>query len=142
MAIRKAETTWNGTLKDGNGNMTVGSGLFDVPFTWGTRFGDEAGTNPEELIGAAHAGCFTMFLSAKLSGANFPPTKLHTVADVHFGKDETGPMIEKIVLTTQAEVPNIDQATFDELVAVSKANCPISRALACVPEIVVDAKLV
>jgi osmotically inducible protein OsmC len=141
MAIRNAETTWIGTLKEGNGNMKVGSGAFDVPFSFGTRFADEPGTNPEELIGAAHAGCFTMFLSAQLTGAGFPPTRLHTKADVHFGRDETGPLIEKLVLTTEAEVPNVDQARFDELVAVSKKNCPISRALAAVKEFEVHASL-
>ncbi len=142
MAIRNAETTWTGTLKEGNGNMKVGSGAFDVPFSFGTRFADEPGTNPEELIGAAHAGCFTMFLSAQLTGAGFPPTRLHTKADVHFGRDDIGPLIEKLVLTTQAEVPNIDQAKFDELVAVSKAKCPISRALAAIKEFEVHASLV
>ncbi len=141
MAIRNAETTWTGTLKEGNGNMKVGSGAFDVPFSFGTRFADEPGTNPEELIGAAHAGCFTMFLSAQLTGAGFPPTRLHTKADVHFGRDDIGPLIEKLVLTTQAEVPNIDQAKFDELVAVSKAKCPISRALAAIKEFEVHASL-
>ena len=141
MAIRNAETTWTGTLKEGNGNMKVGSGAFDVPFSFGTRFADEPGTNPEELIGAAHAGCFTMFLSAQLTGAGFPPTQLHTKADVHFGRDDIGPLIEKLVLTTQAEVPNIDQAKFDELVAVSKAKCPISRALAAIKEFEVHASL-
>jgi len=142
MAIRKAETTWTGTLKEGNGNMKVGSGAFDVPYSFGTRFADEPGTNPEELIGAAHAGCFSMFLSAQLTSAGFPPTRIHTIADVHFGRDEVGPLIEKLVLTTEAEVLGIDQDTFDELVAVSKKNCPISRALAAVKEFEVDANLV
>jgi osmotically inducible protein OsmC len=141
MAIRKAETTWNGTLKEGSGNMSVGSGVIDVPFTWGTRFGDVPGTNPEELIGAAHAGCFTMFLSAQLTSAGFPPTTIHTVADVHFGRDDVGPLIEKIVFTTNAVVPSIDQAKFDELVAVAKKNCPISRALAAIKEFEVHATL-
>jgi len=142
MAIRKAETTWTGTLKEGKGNMKVGSGAFDVPFSFGTRFGDDPGTNPEELIGAAHAGCFSMFLSAQLTNAGFPPTRIHTQAAVHFGRDDVGPVIEKLVLTTEAEVPNVNQAKFDELVAVSKKNCPISRALAAVGEFEVHAKLV
>ena len=141
MALRKAETTWVGTLKDGNGNMKVESGAFDIPFTWGTRFGDVPGTNPEELVGAAHAGCFTMFLSARLTGAGFAPEKLHTVATVHFGRDDTGPVIEKIVLETTAHVPGITQEAFDTEVAVAKKNCPISRALAAVGEIVVLATL-
>lgn len=142
MAIRTAETTWEGTLKEGNGNMKVGSGAFDVPFSFGTRFGDVQGTNPEELIGAAHAGCFSMFLSAVLTGDEFPPESINTVAKVHFGSDDTGPVIEKIVLTTKAKVPGVSAETFAEKVAISKANCPISRALAAVAVIEVDAQLV
>ena len=141
MAIRKAETTWTGTLKEGNGNMKTGSGAFDVPYTWGTRFGTEAGTNPEELIGAAHAGCFSMFLSAQLTGAGFPPVRIHTTSDVHLNRDDVGPVIDKLVLTTEAEIPGISQEKFDELVAVSKQNCPISRALAAVKEFEVQATL-
>jgi lipoyl-dependent peroxiredoxin len=142
MAIRNAEATWSGTLKEGSGNMKVSSGAFDVPFSAGTRFADEPGTNPEELIGAAHAGCFSMFLSAQLTNAGFPPTRIHTKSDVHFGRDDIGPVIEKLVLTTEAEVPGVDQAKFDELVAVSKKNCPISRVLAAVEEFEVQASLV
>ena len=142
MAIRKAHAVWNGTLKEGNGKMQVGSGAFDIPFSFSTRFENEPGTNPEELIGAALAGCFSMFLSAQLTKAGFPPKNIHTGADVHFGRDEVGPVIEKLVLTTKAKVPNIDQALFDELVGISKRNCPISRALAAVNEMEVDAKLV
>ncbi|NUM49196.1 MAG: OsmC family protein [Anaerolineales bacterium] len=142
MSIRNAETTWTGTLREGKGNMTVGSGAFDVPFSFGTRFADEPGTNPEELVGAAHAGCFSMFLAAQLTAAGFPPTRIHTTADVHFGRDDIGPVIEKIVLNTEAEVLDIDQDKFDELVAVSKEKCPISRALAAIKEFEVNASLV
>lgn len=142
MAIRKAEATWNGTLKEGSGKMKVGSGLFDVPFTFSTRFEEEPGTNPEELIGAALAGCFSMFLSAQLTDAGFPPTQVHTNSEVHLGRDDVGPLIEKLVLTTEADVPDVDQAKFDELVAVSKQNCPISRALRAVAELEVHASLV
>lgn len=141
MAIRKAEAFWNGTLKDGNGNMKVSSGAFDVPFSFGTRFEDEPGTNPEELIGAALAGCFSMYLSAQLTDAGFPPTQVHTVSDVHLGSDDIGPLIEKLSLTTEADVPGVGQAKFEELVAVSKKNCPISRALAAVKELEVHASL-
>jgi osmotically inducible protein OsmC len=142
MAIRKAEALWNGTLKEGSGNMKVSSGLFDVPFSFSTRFEEEPGTNPEELIGAALAGCFSMFLSAQLTEAGFPPTRIHTRSDVHLGRDDVGPLIEKLVLITEADVPGVDQAKFDELVAVSKKNCPISRALAAVKELEVRASLV
>jgi len=99
------------------------------------------GTNPEELIGAAHAGCFSMFLSAVLS-ADYTPESINTVAKVHFGSDDTGPVIEKIVLTTKAKVPGVSAEEFAEKVAISKANCPISRALAAVAVIEVDAQLV
>lgn len=142
MAIRRAETTWTGPLKEGKGEMKVGSGAFAVPFSFGTRFGDDPGTNPEELVGAAQAGCFSMFLSAQLSNAGFAPKRIHTTAHVHFGRDDTGPVIEKIVLDTTAEVPGVEQAVFDEKVAVSKRDCPISRALAGVAELEVNAELV
>lgn len=142
MAIRTATTVWTGTLKEGKGSMSVGSGAFDVPFSFGTRFAEEPGTNPEELIGAAHAGCFSMFLSAQLTNAGFPPARIHTVSKVHFGRDATGPVIEKLELITEAEVPGIEAEKFAELVAISKQNCPISRVLAAVPEMTVDAKLV
>jgi lipoyl-dependent peroxiredoxin len=142
MAIRKAEAAWNGSLKEGGGNMKAGSGLFDVPFSFSTRFEDEPGTNPEELIGAALAGCFSMFLSGQLTDAGFPPTRIHTGSDVHLGRDAVGPLIEKLILTTEADVPGMDQAKFDELVAVSKKNCPISRALSAVKELEVYASLV
>ena len=142
MAIRKAETTWQGSLREGSGNMQVESGAFNVPFSFGTRFGDEKGTNPEEIIGAAHAGCFSMFLSAVLSDEGHPPTRIHTKAEVTFGRDDTGPVIEKIALVTEAEVPGVSEEKFADSVAISKRNCPISRALAAVPEITVEAALV
>src|SRR5690606_21753517 len=100
--------------------------------------GDQKGTNPEELIGAAHAGCFSMFLAAQLTNAGHAPTSIETTATVHLGE---GPTVTKIELVTVAVVPGVDQATFDEKVAFSKANCPISKALASVPEFAVDAKL-
>ena len=141
MSIRTASTVWNGTLMEGDGNMAVGSGAFDVPFSFKTRFGDEPGTNPEELVGAAHAGCFSMFLSATLTNNEFPPNSISTQAHVHFGSDDTGPMIEKIELSTQADVPGISNEDFQKYVQISKANCPISRALGAVPEIIVVAEL-
>jgi osmotically inducible protein OsmC len=141
MAVSKAEAVWNGTLKEGAGSMSVGSGFVkEVPFTFVSRFeGDSKGTNPEELIGAAQAGCFSMFLSAQLTNAGFKPTRIQTTATVHLG---AGPTITKIELDTVAAVPGLDQKTFDEKVATSKANCPVSKALASVGEIVVNAKLV
>ena len=142
MSIRKAETTWIGTLKEGNGNMKVQSGAFDVPFTWGTRFGDVPGTNPEELVGAAHAGCFSMFLSAQLTANKTPPVKISTNAEVTLGRDDTGPVITKIVLTSLAEVPGISDDDFQVIALRSKQNCPVSRALASVAEVILVAKLV
>ncbi len=130
MALSKAEATWVGTLKEGSGNMKVGSGFFDGAYTFASRFeGDASATNPEELIGAAHAGCFTMFLSGQLTRAGFTPTRIHTTANVHL---TDGPTISLIELNCVAEVPGLDENTFNEKVAVSKANCPVSKALASV----------
>jgi osmotically inducible protein OsmC len=140
MAISHSEATWNGTLKEGSGTMKVASGYFEGPFTFATRFeGDAKGTNPEELIGAAHAGCYSMFLSALLTNNGFKPTRIHTAATVHLG---AGPTINKIELDCEAAVPELDEAKFQELAAQAKANCPVSKALAAVPEVVLDAKLV
>lgn len=139
MAIRKADAIWEGTLREGAGRMRYGT--YDGRYTYSSRFEEGEGTNPEELIGAAHAGCFSMFLSAQLTAAGFPPTSIHTSASVHLERDEVGPKITLIVLETAAEVPGVDEATFQEKVAASKQNCPISRALAAT-EMRVVARLV
>ena len=138
MPVRTASAIWNGTLKEGAGQMKLGSGAFEGAFSFGTRFEEVPGTNPEELIGAAHAGCFSMFLSALLTKAGFVPTRIATNAKVHLGD---GPRITLIELDTQAEVPNLDDATFQEKVTEAKQNCPISKALASV-EIHVAAQLI
>lgn len=139
MAISHSEATWNGTLKEGSGSMKVASGYFEGPYTFATRFeSDPKGTNPEELIGAAHAGCYSMFLSALLTNNGFTPTRIHTTATVHLG---AGPTINKIELVCTADVPGLDDAKLQELAAQAKANCPVSKALAAVPEVVLDAKL-
>ena len=139
MAIAKASAQWNGTLKEGSGSMKGANGFFDAPFTFLSRFeGDKKGTNPEELIGAAHAGCFSMYLSAQLTNAGKPPTSVDTNATVTLGD---GPTVTKIVLDVSAVVPGLDKATFDEKVAFTKANCPISKALAAVGEFQVNATL-
>ena len=138
MAVRKSEATWNGSLKEGSGRMKLASGLYEGPFTFSSRFEEGSGTNPEELIGAAHAGCFSMFLASLLTNAGFTPDSIHTTASVHLG---AGPTINKIVLDCQAEVPGIDNAKFQELAAQAKAGCPVSKALASVDEIVLNAKL-
>jgi lipoyl-dependent peroxiredoxin len=139
MAVSKAQAKWTGTLKEGNGTMKGGSGHFDAPFTFVSRFeGAASGTNPEELIGAAHAGCFSMFLAAQLTNAGHPPTSIDTAATVHLG---AGPTVTKIELETVAVVPGVSAELFAEKVDFSKKNCPISKALASVPEVTFVATL-
>lgn len=139
MSVRNAEAVWNGTLKEGSGTARGASGHFDVPYTWASRFSDGAGTNPEELVGAAHAACYSMFLSALLTNAGYTPTRIHTVASVHL---EAGPTVTKIELKTDAEVPGLNADEFQTFANDAKAKCPISKALAAVPEIVLNASLV
>jgi osmotically inducible protein OsmC len=127
MAIRHAQAEWKGTLREGSGTMKFGK--FEGPFTYASRFESGDGTNPEELLGAAHAGCFSMFLSALLTKAGFKPTRIHTTATVHL---EDGPTIKTIELKTEAQVPNLDNARLQELAAEAKAACPVSKALASV----------
>ena len=142
MAIRKAEAVWNGTLKEGSGTFKGGSGALTGGYTFKTRFEeDKSQTNPEELIGAAHAACYAMFLSAQLTTANFPPESITATAEVDFGRDDKGPLINGITLNVEAKVPGVSQEKFDELAQKSKEGCPISRALASVP-ITLNAKLV
>ncbi len=139
MALRHSEATWKGTLREGSGTMKLGSGYFEGPFTFASRFEEAKGTNPEELIGAAHAGCFSMFLSALLSGKEYKPTSIHTTAKVHLS---AGPTISKIELHCEAAVPGLDDAGFQEFALQAKAGCPVSKALAAVPEIVLVAVLI
>ncbi|HJS19990.1 MAG TPA: OsmC family peroxiredoxin [Anaerolineales bacterium] len=138
VAIRNASAVWNGTLKEGDGTMRLGSGAFEGAFTFASRFEEGEGTNPEELVGAAQAGCFSMYLAAVLTDAGFPPKQIRTSAKVHL---EEGPRINLIELDTEAEVPNIDEQTFRQKVDISKKNCPISLALSG-PELQVNARLV
>lgn len=138
MSIRYAQAQWQGTLKEGAGTLQTESGALDGPYTWADRFADAGGTNPEELIGAAHAGCYSMFLSAVLTRNQMPPTRIDTKAAVHL---EDGPTITRIVLDVEAAVPGLDEATFQQYAAEAKAKCPVSKALAGGPEIVLNAKL-
>jgi len=138
VAVRNASAVWNGTLKEGNGTMKLGSGTFEGEFTFASRFEEGPGTNPEELVGAAQAGCFSMYLAAQLTEAGYPPKEIRTSAKVHLGE---GPRINLIELDTEAEVPNVDEKTFQEKVEYSKKNCPISLALSG-PELQVSARLV
>lgn len=141
MLIRKAAAQWKGDLVEGSGRLTVGSGAVDVPYSLKSRLEDgESATNPEELLGAAHAGCFTMALAARLSGAGFKPVGIRTVAKVAFEKIADGFQITRIELETLADVPSIDDAAFQKFVADAKKNCPVSKALAAI-EIRVKATL-
>ena len=141
MAIRKAKAVWEGKLRDGKGTFAGGSGKFSGTYDFGSRFGESAGTNPEELVGAAHAGCFSMALAGGLERAGFPPTHIETSADVTVEKLEVGFRITSIVLTCRAQVAGIDAATFATVAEATKTGCPVSAALAAVPVITLDAQL-
>ena len=130
MSVSTSTAVWKGNLTEGSGTMKLGKGGYEGPFTKASRFDDGAGTNPEELIGAAHAGCYSMFLSAILSKSGFPPAEIRTSAKVHLG---AGPTITLIELETEATVPNCDDATFQTHAEQAKAGCPVSKALSAVP---------
>ena len=128
--IRKATAAWRGTGRDGDGDLTTDSGvLSQSPYSFRTRFENERGTNPEELIAAAHAGCFTMALAFQLQTAGYTPTELTTEAAVSLDPDGGGFRITKSALTLQAEEPGLDKDTFDKLAAEAEKNCPVSRVL-------------
>ena len=141
MAIRDAQAVWEGDLKQGHGTVRLGSGAFEGQYSFLSRFESGAGTNPEELIAAAHAGCFSMALSNGLSQAGFPPTRVQTTARVHLERGPTGFGIPRIDLVTEANVPKIDAAQFQEQAQKAKENCPVSKLLAGA-QITLDAKLV
>jgi osmotically inducible protein OsmC len=143
MAITKTSTAqWEGDLKGGKGTMTVGKGAYTGPYTFASRFETGAGTNPEELLAAAHAGCFSMAFSADLAGAGHTPTRVSTTATTFMGPDPAGGFhIGKIELTVEAQVPGLDDAKFQELAAGAKKNCPVSKLFKGA-EIVLTAKLV
>ena len=130
MSVRKAKAVWRGTGKDGEGQLSADSGvLSSTPYSFKTRFENERGTNPEELIAAAHAGCFTMALAFQLQGAGFTPTELSTEAAVSLDKEGEGFRITKSALTLRAQVPGIDRAKFEELARAAEKNCPVSKVL-------------
>jgi osmotically inducible protein OsmC len=141
MPVRKSEAIWHGNLVEGNGTMTVGDGVFEGPFTYASRFEEGEGTNPEELIGAAHAGCFSMFLSALLSGDDHVPNRVHTTATVHIGTVDGAPTNHTLELACTADVPGINQDTFLEYAERAKVGCPVSKALAAVSTITLSAVL-
>jgi lipoyl-dependent peroxiredoxin len=136
MPTRNADARWEGTLKDGKGTMSFGSGAFEGSYTYASRFEEGDGTNPEELLGAAHAGCFSMHLSGGLTKAGYAPTSINTRADVTI---EDG--VISVHLATEAGVPGIEEDEFRELAETSKQGCPVSKALAAT-DITLDARLV
>lgn len=142
MPVRSAEAEWNGNLQEGSGTMKVGSGAYQGVYSVGSRFQEAPGSNPEELIAAAHAGCFSMALSAGLTRAGFAPTRVHTNAKVHVDRVEGGFAITRIELDTEAQVPGIDNAKFQEEAEAAKKGCPVSKALAAVENISLNARLV
>ena len=140
MSVKTAKAVWHGTGKEGEGRLTTPSGvLHDTAYSFKTRFENEKGTNPEELIAAAHAGCFSMALAFQLQGAGFTPTSLETEAAVTLDKDGDGFRVSKSALRLVATVPGIDKAKFDELAKTAKEGCPISKLLNA--EITLDATL-
>ncbi|HYP70823.1 MAG TPA: OsmC family protein [Variovorax sp.] len=143
MPEKRASVHWEGAGKTGKGAITTETGaLKDYPYGFGSRFGDDRkGTNPEEILGAAHAGCFTMAFAFALEGAGITATSIDTTAAVRLVQDGPGFKIDRIALEMQAAIPGIDQAKFDELANAAKANCPLSKALASVPEITLKATL-
>jgi len=141
MAVRTANAVWNGGLKGGKGTMKLGSGAYEGAYSFQSRFEEGTGTNPEELIGAAHAGCFSMAFSAGLERAGYSPKSITTSAKVHLEKVAEGFGITRIDLLTAAEIPGIDDAKFQEMAQAAKAGCPVSRALAAIPEITLKAEL-
>jgi osmotically inducible protein OsmC len=141
MPIRTSNATWNGNLQKGNGTMRLGSGLYEGPYTYASRFEEGKGSNPEELIAAAHAGCYSMFLAALLSGDGHVPRSVNTTAKVHLGTVDGAPTIHTIELFCEADVSGLDDAAFLEYAEKAKAGCPVSKALAAVSVIALEAKL-
>jgi osmotically inducible protein OsmC len=129
MPVRSASAKWNGDLFGGSGRMRMESGAWEGPYSFGSRFQEEQGTNPEELIAAAHAGCFSMALSAELAGAGFKPQSVETTARVHVDKVGDGFTITRSQLETKAVVPDIENSRFQEIVEAAKNGCPVSRLL-------------
>ena len=142
MPKRTAEARWDGSLPDGQGVMMMSSGAYDGPYSFQSRFQEGDGTNPEELIAAAHAGCFSMALSADLGRAGYTVAHVETQATVQLDVGDDGASISAIELNTRARVADIDDASFQEIAEQAKRNCPVSKALAAVPAINLHAELV
>lgn len=133
MPVRKADAVWRGSLRDGSGTMRLGNGAFSGAYSFSSRMEEGPGTNPEELIGAAHAGCFSMAFANALSQAGHVPQEIRTSAQVHFDRADKGFRISKIELNTEGVVAGVDEATFTRLAEDAKQNCPVSLALAATP---------
>ena len=144
MSEKKASVHWEGAGKAGQGQISTETGALDrYPYGFASRFGDDRkGTNPEEILGAAHAACFTMACSFAAEKAGVATESVDTTASVRLSKDGDGFVIDRIALTLKAKVPGLDDAAFQKLVADAKAHCPLSKALAAVPEITLEAQLV
>lgn len=140
MAVRKATAIWEGNLKQGNGNVKTESGVLDARYTFASRFEEGTGTNPDELLGAALASCFSMFLANVLAGAGHDPKRVSTEARTHLSTTDDGPVISKIELLCEADVPGIDRSEFLEHAQKSKKNCPVSKTLTGT-EVTLDATL-
>jgi osmotically inducible protein OsmC len=141
MATRNGSAQWNGNLMDGSGRVTVGDDVWSGDYSFASRFEEGDGTNPEELIAAAHAGCFSMALSAQLTEAGHAPNSVKTTARVQIRNVDGLPTIDEIKLDTEGDVPGIDQATFEEQAEAARAGCAVSRALGGMKTIEVAAKL-
>jgi osmotically inducible protein OsmC len=141
MAIRTASALWQGNLTEGSGTVRTGKGGYEGNYSFKSRFEEGEGTNPEELVGAAHAGCFSMFLSKVLADAGYTPESVSTTANVYLEKTDAGQSVTRIALETVGQVPGIDEAEFVKSAENAKANCPISRLLAPGTEITLTARL-
>ena len=142
MPKRTANARWDGSLQEGQGTMRMASGAYEGPYSFQSRFEEGDGTNPEELIAAAHAGCFSMALSGDLGRAGHEAESVETTATVHLEMGDGPPTLARIVLDTRARVPGIEDAEFQEIAEGAKQNCPVSRALGAVPAIELNAELV
>jgi lipoyl-dependent peroxiredoxin len=142
MATRNGSAEWRGDLRSGDGDLTVGDDVFKGAYSFSSRFEEGEGTNPEELIAAAHAACFSMALSNMMAEHGHPAESVRTLAKVHLRQTDAGPTIEQIDLEAEGRVPGIDQAHFAEHAEEAKRTCPVSRALAGVKEINLTARLV
>ena len=141
MPTRNASARWDGSLTEGNGTMRMASGAYEGPYSFQSRFEEGDGTNPEELIAAAHAGCYSMALSGELGKAGHDVESIETEATVHIDEVDDGFAIKRIELKTQASVPGIDDSEFQEIAEGAKKGCPVSQALASVESIELDAQL-